>query len=110
MILKMRRRNVRLIVDVKAPPVGLHDVAGKTEVGLLGALKMFGKSPGPAQNGHCKKRHEGKNFATDGSRQRKTRQDYENQYNRRSQQNEENNRRAWHDWTYVSACYFLPSS
>ena len=42
MILKMRRRDMILVVDKKAPPIGFHDVARKTEIGLLRALEMLG--------------------------------------------------------------------
>jgi hypothetical protein len=38
------------IGEVKAPAMGLHDVARKTEAGLLGALKMFREVANAVQN------------------------------------------------------------
>src|SRR5438874_5181092 len=44
--LEMRGRHIHRIVDVEAPTVGCHDVAGETELGPLGSFHMFFRSHG----------------------------------------------------------------
>jgi hypothetical protein len=61
-ILKVRSRQVRRIVDVEALPVRLHDVATKAEGRLLGTSDVFRRSPQYAQRRKNQESYEREHF------------------------------------------------
>src|SRR5205085_12241611 len=63
-ILKVCGWNPALVVHMQTTPIWLHDVAGETEAGLLGALNVLLDPPPGADSRHDEKSQEGQDFAS----------------------------------------------
>ena len=71
-ILKMCAGNIILVVYIQTLAPRRHDVAGKTETGLLGALKMFGSAKSAAKNRQNAEPDEGEHLSFAGYGQGRT--------------------------------------
>jgi len=95
MVLKMGGRNVGRIVDVKAFTVGLHDVAGKAKLRLLGTFDVGGGCHGAAQNRQHAKGNEGQHLSRGGNCYRRTEDDDRDENRRDDEQGVQQGFRRW---------------